>query len=180
MREGLSRGAMVIGGILILSTLTHPSHLLPRPDIRAQPDPPPDPRLARLTAFFKSMGSPLAELAQEFLLAADRYDLDWRLLPSISVVESSGGRRCRGNNIFGWDSGQQVFSSVGAAIHTVADRLANSTIYRNKDLPDVLETYNGRAEYAVLVQSVMERVDPDDPLAPVAAKRVYSSRRTPK
>jgi hypothetical protein len=179
MRKSLARVFFICGGVVAGSTLINPSHHVPAPLHATVPT---DPRLARLTEFFQRFGSPVAGMAHEFLSASDRYNLDWRLLPSISFVESGGGKRCKGNNIFGWDSGEQVFASIREGIHLVAGRLANSKLYRGKDLPSALETYNGNADYADLVQSVMRRVDPSEPPAlrsrrPVGA---YSSIRTPK
>jgi hypothetical protein len=97
-----------------------------------------------------------------FLEAADDYKLDWRLLPSLSYVESSGGKSARNNNIFGWNSGRAQFSSPAAGIHTVGYRLAHSRPYRNKGLDEVLFTYNPNPEYAAIVKSVMRRIAPTE------------------
>lgn len=188
MRTILNRGLIVVSGVLLAASLTHRADRVPR-----APDPPPavqpaqekaepeDPRLARLTRFFARMKSPLVDLAEDFLEAADRYNLDWRLLPSISIVETGGGRICAGNNIFGWDAGQHVFASVSEAIEIVAARLGTSRLYRDKDLPDKLGTYNGDPEYADLVQSVMQRVAPDGATAtPPAPAGDHSISRTPR
>jgi hypothetical protein len=117
-----------------------------------------DPRLETLKGFFNAMRSPGQDLSEDFLWAADRHDLDWRLLPSISVVESGGGLDARNNNLFGWDGGKASFLSVRAGIHNVADRLANSKLYRNKDLDEMLRTYNPNANYSQAVKSVMRRI----------------------
>jgi hypothetical protein len=63
-----------------------------------------DPRLSRLTKFFADRDCPLRDSAMDFLVAADQNELDWRLLPSISIIESSGGKDYTNNNVFGWDS----------------------------------------------------------------------------
>src|SRR5258705_4175285 len=65
-----------------------------------------DPRLASLKKFFQAGDCPAQDFSEEFLRAADHHKLDWRLLPSISLVESSGGREARNNNPFGWDRGR--------------------------------------------------------------------------
>src|SRR5260370_11913805 len=65
-----------------------------------------DPRLPVLENFFAARHCPVRSLAEEFLIAADTNRLDWRLLPSISFVESGGGKVARNNNIFGWNSGR--------------------------------------------------------------------------
>jgi hypothetical protein len=119
-----------------------------------------DPRFALLKQFFENQKSPAKEHVHDFILAADRYDLDWRLLPSISVVESGGGKQYRNNNILGWGSATQKFPSVKAGIHTVANRLANSKLYKNKGVEGILRTYNSNAEYPSKVKRVMYRISP--------------------
>ena len=73
---------------------------------------------------------------------------------------SGGGRDYRKNNIFGWDSCRSGFSSITEGIHTVASRLANSKLYRDKDLEEILHTYNPSAEYAPKVLALMEKAGP--------------------
>ena len=122
-----------------------------------------DARLTRLRAFFQDAHSPLLRLAEDFLAAADLQGLDWRLLPSISMVETGCGRTAVGNNIFGWDSGRKRFVSFREAIQRVASRLGESKLYRGKDLSHVLATYNSRPQYAALVKSVMTQLGPAEP-----------------
>jgi hypothetical protein len=95
-----------------------------------------------------------------FLEAADRNSLDWRLLPSISWVESTGGKAAPHNNMFGWDSGRAHFASPVAGIDEVSYKLAHSAPYRAKDLDTVLAIYNPNADYAKRVKSVMRRIAP--------------------
>jgi len=119
-----------------------------------------DPRLVRLEKYFEEKQCPVKPLAREFVAAADRHQLDWRLLPSIAVVESSGGKAFHNNNIFGWDNGDHRFVSVKESIHTVAERLANSRHYRNKPLDKILTTYNPVPGYQKRVTDVMEDLGP--------------------
>ena len=114
-----------------------------------------DPRLQRLQEFFAERDCPLEEAAGEFLIAADRNALDWRLLPSISIIESSGGKDYRRNNVFGWGAGRESFASVHEGIHFVAARLANSKLYKDKDLDEKLNTYNPLPGYPQRVKAVM-------------------------
>ena len=74
--------------------------------------------------------------------AADHNALDWRLLPSLSYVESTGGKSARHNNLFGWDSGRAHFPSPIAGIHTVGYYLSHSDLYKDKALDKLLATYN--------------------------------------
>ena len=114
-----------------------------------------DPRLCQLRAFFAQRSCPLRDSAEDFLVAADQNNLDWRLLPSISIVESSGGKDYRNNNVLGWDSCKEKFPSVQAGIHYVAAQLARSRTYRNKNLDEKLQTYNPLPEYPGRIKAVM-------------------------
>ena len=117
-----------------------------------------DPRLAPLRQFFTRMDCPAADYATEFLIVADEFALDWRLLPSLSFVESTGGKASPHNNLFGWDSGRAHFSTPSAAIHYVGSQLAQSVLYQSKSLDEVLATYNPNRDYAQKVKSVMRRI----------------------
>jgi hypothetical protein len=148
----LTKGLVVFAGLMV----SPGSDKAELPAIPKQ-----DPRLHKLQAFFDRLNCPVISLAEDFLAAADRNGLDWRLLPSISVVESGGGKAFRNNNIFGWDSARQAFPSIRQGIHRVAERLANSSLYKDKDLDGILRTYNPREEYPLLVKSVMRSISPE-------------------
>jgi len=117
-----------------------------------------DPRLTPLRQFFDRAECPAAEYAVEFLAVADEYQLDWRLLPSLSYVESTGGKASPNNNLFGWDSGRAHFASPTAAIRSVGSRLAHSSLYRSKSLDEILATYNPDGDYAQKVKSIMRQI----------------------
>lgn len=119
-----------------------------------------DPRTVRLERFFEEKQCPVKPLARDFVEAADRHNLDWRLLPSIAFVESTGGKVYHNNNVFGWQNGDHRFRSVRESIHVVAERLANSHYYRNKPIDKVLTTYNPIPGYRERVQNVMEDLGP--------------------
>jgi hypothetical protein len=119
-----------------------------------------DPRLERLRRFFGGVGCPALGYAETFLEAADRNLLDWRLLPSISYIESTGGKSARDNNIFGWDSGRGKYASPADGIHTVAYNLSHSRSYRDKSLDQKLATYNPNAGYAKKIKAVMIQISP--------------------
>ncbi len=122
---------------------------------------PSDPRLPVLRLFFASMNSPAYSFAEEFLSASDRFGLDWRLLPSLSILESGGGREGLNNNILGWDSCRQKFPSVAIGIHYVANRLAESNCYKGKNLDQVLRAYNQDPDYPRRARALMVRLGPD-------------------
>ena len=74
---------------------------------------------------------------------ADKYNLDWRLLPAISVRESSGGKQMCKNNPFGWGSCKITFNSLNEAIEIVGYKLFNLPVYKDKTTERKLYYYNG-------------------------------------
>jgi len=134
--------------------------------VNVQPPPnaarpgPDDPRLRLIWQYFADRDCPLRDAAADFVIAADQNELDWRLLPSISMVESSGGKDYRNNNVFGWDSCRESFPSVRAGIHFVASKLAKSRLYKDKSLDEKLATYNPQPEYQSRVKAVMRALGP--------------------
>lgn len=119
-----------------------------------------DARLPILKNFFAKYKSPLVANAREFLSVSDRFGLDWRLMPSLVIVES-GGRNIRNNNVFGWGNGASRFSSVSDSIAIVADCLSNKLPYRGKSFEDKMRAYNPiRKDYGSFVRRVMEQVSP--------------------
>jgi hypothetical protein len=122
-----------------------------------------DPRLSQLEKFFGDRDCPLRTAAKDFLVAADQNQLDWRLLPSISFIESSGGKDYRNNNVLGWDSCKEKFSSVRAGIHYVAAQLGKSSRYKDKDTDRKLQTYNPLPQYKQRVKAVMRTIGCSQP-----------------
>lgn len=155
MRKVLSTGVALFAGMVTVPTYISLHQTVRNSVTPRQPD---DPRLALLHRFFQRAGCPAVDYSRVFLEAADRYSLDWRLLPSISFVESGGGKAAKNNNFLGWDSGNARFDSPGAAIRAVGYRLAHSDLYRNKDTDEILATYNPSAEYAATVKQVMRHI----------------------
>jgi hypothetical protein len=156
MKKLLSRGLFVAGMLSLPVHATNPE----APDAASQYRN--DPRLASLKTFFTRGSCPVRYLAAEFLKVADQHNLDWRLLPSISIVESSGGRASRNNNIFGWANGKTMFRSMRAGIHEMARNLAESKRYRDEDVDGILRKYNPDASYPSVVKSVMRRISPTE------------------
>jgi hypothetical protein len=160
MRKLLSNGLAVFAGVVSLPVAGTPADSAKPATAEHRNEPAKDHRLAFLRAFFAEGNCPAAALSPVFLDAADMYALDWRLLPSLSFVETTGGKAARNNNLFGWDSGRAAFSSAAAGIRAVASSLANSALYRNKDVDGILKTYNRSAGYARKVKDVMRRIAP--------------------
>ena len=91
-----------------------------------------DPRVLVMQRFLLDYNSPMYPYARTFITQADIYGLDWRLVVSISGVESAFGNIIpRGtNNAWGWRGenknadGWSQFASWDAGITTVTSRLA--------------------------------------------------------
>ena len=130
-----------------------------QPSPKSQPAPD-DPRLRLIWQYFADRDCPLRDSAADFVVAADQNELDWRLLPSISMIESSGGKDYRNNNVFGWDSCRESFPSVQAGIHFVASKLGRSKLYKDKTVDQKLVTYNPQPDYAPRVKAVMRALGP--------------------
>lgn len=122
---------------------------------------PHDARPAKLLAFFEAYGCRGPLHIGEYVRAADTYGIDYRLLPALSVRESTCGRYARRNNRWGWDSARTGFASVAAGIEYVARQLAWGRYYRGKTLEQKLRTYNPNPKYAAEVKRLMREIATD-------------------
>ena len=100
-----------------------------------------DPRAQILKDYLDKHNSPLAAYAQDFIDAADMYDVDWRLVPAIAGTESTFGKRIPGGhdplyttyNAWGWGVyGTQAlgFESWKDGIYTLNKGLREDYIAR--------------------------------------------------
>lgn len=91
-----------------------------------------------LAQYLARFDSPLQNHAQDFIDAANTYQLDWKLLPAIAGVESTFGKQIPGGfNAWGWGVyGTQAvyFNSWRDGIFTIAKGLREN--YLNKGLTD--------------------------------------------
>src|SRR5690349_6089232 len=78
-----------------------------------------DSRISRLQQFFAEYKCPVHVLSSTFVRAADLHGIDWRLLPAIAFIESTGGKDYRNNNILGWGNGDIRFRTISEGIRTV-------------------------------------------------------------
>ena len=108
---------------------------------------------------------PLAGHGMDFVRAAEKYNLDWRLLPAIGVRESSGGKRLMNNNPFGWGSAEIPFVDFKEAIEVVAMNLGGGNpntarYYKDADTKKKLWYYNGTVipSYPAEVIDIMEMI----------------------
>ncbi len=152
----------MLSGVFLAAAAFLPAAVAPRLSETAPTERRQDPRLDRLREFFSEVDCPALAYAETFLEAADRNLLDWRLLPSISYIESTGGKAARNNNLFGWDSGRGRFANPADGIHAVAYRLSHSPRYRHKNLDQKLAVYNPNSDYPNRIKAVMMRISPSE------------------
>lgn len=110
-------------------------------------------RAEKIDNYFKERNMPLEGYGRKMVEIADKNGLDWRLLPAISIRESSGGKHMCQNNPFGWGSCRIIFSSLNEAIETVGYKLNNLPVYKGKTTKQKLYYYNG-----TVVQSYPDEV----------------------
>lgn len=122
-----------------------------------------DQRTREVRTFLRSHSCPIDNHAAEFVLAADLNQLDYRLLPTLAVLETGCGRLTKNNNLFGWANGRKPFASIEQAIHHVAQRLRLAPHYAGKNTRQKLQAYNRRATYRAKVLRMMDTMeDPSD------------------
>ena len=96
-----------------------------------------DYRVYTLRKYLRSHNSPLEIYAQDFVSSADTYSLDYRMVPAITGVESTFGKRIPSNsyNAYGWANGEYRFRSWGDSIEHVSMTL--KTKYIEKGAPSI-------------------------------------------
>jgi len=153
MKRFLPSGIMIFAGVLgIAATTAQAEQDVTKTSKKF------DLRETILRRFLRDHHCPDASYAPVFVKEADTHRLDWRLLPSLSFVESGGGKHARGNNLFGWANGKWTFDSIGEAIHHVAEVLSYGRAYRGKTLEAKLATYNHNIDYKAMVFRVMRQI----------------------
>lgn len=107
-----------------------------------------DSKGALVNKFLSENNSPMTQSSNTFIKAAEKYNLDWRLLPAIAFTESTLGKKIPFGtfNAFGWGTVDNTtrgtdFESWDEAIFTVAKGLRED--YYNQGLT-TLESINAR------------------------------------
>jgi len=96
-----------------------------------------DARGQKLATFLTQQNSPLAPYAEIFIQAADKYQIDWKLVPAITGVESSFGKNIpfRSYNAYGWANGAYRFQSWDQSIKHVSQVIKKKYIDQGLDNP---------------------------------------------
>lgn len=110
-----------------------------------------DPRAEKIDAYFAQWDLPLAGHGKGMIEAADKYGIDWRLLPALAMLETTGGKNLCGNgtnlNAFGYGSCKIHFSTFEESFDAVAKTISGngektSHLYKGKSVEGILEVYN--------------------------------------
>lgn len=121
-----------------------------------------DMRVKALENVFKKHGSPLAEEAASYVKYADLYGVDWKLLPSISGLESSFGLRLMpgSHNAYGWGGGHIYFDSWEDGIKTINKALKEKYMSRGAvDVWSIGPIYAESPTWAVRVNRFMNEIN---------------------
>jgi len=85
----------------------------------------------KIDGYFANRDAPLEGYGMKFVLEAEKYNLDWRLLPAIAMRETTGGKQiCKNpnfpNNAFGWGSCKMGFESIDKSIEHIAKSISGN------------------------------------------------------
>jgi hypothetical protein len=107
-----------------------------------------DPRIAYLKSFFRKYDSELYDQAEYIVDTADKYNIDYRLIPAIAMQESNlckvippGSHNCWGWGIYGGKITR--FASYTEAIDAVSKGLKKGYVDQGLTTPDqIMAKYN--------------------------------------
>lgn len=121
-------------------------------------------RVERLERFFGRYNSPLTPYAHDFVELADKYYLDYRLVPAISGVESTFGKRIpyKSYNAYGWANGTFIFQSWEHSIEVVSKTLREKYYDRGAtDINKIARRYAPPSStWGRNVKFFMDKIDP--------------------
>lgn len=108
-------------------SMADPSGTLVNPQIPKE-----DTRVKKLKTFLNVVNSPLEGYAANFVEIADKYEVDWRLVPAIAGVESTFGQAIpySSYNAYGWNNGAYYFTSWSESIEIVTKTLRENYVNR--------------------------------------------------
>jgi len=124
-----------------------------------------DSRVKILESFLNKYSSPLAAYAKDFIHNADFYGLDWRLVASISGVESTFGKQIPYNSYNGWGWGiygnnMIYFSSWEQGIETVSKGLRENYLdkWGATDVYEIGRIYATDPNWAAKVDFFIQKI----------------------
>ena len=125
-----------------------------------------DGRIENLDDFFRSYDSPLEGHAATIVEQADKYNIDYRLLPAIAMQESTlckkiikGSHNCWGFGIYG--SKVTKFDSYDEAIKQITKTMALKYVHNGyADIKDIVRKYtpSDTGRWETVVSMIMNRL----------------------
>lgn len=135
-----------------------------------------------IDAYFRARNLPLEGTGVKMAKEAEKYGLDYRLIPAIAMIETTGGKfacpetyKRTGDkgytyNAFGWGSCKITFKSRDHAIEVIAKNLSGNNPntehhYYGKTTEQILKKYNPpsiKPNYARDVMAIMEAIGDKD------------------
>lgn len=123
-----------------------------------------DYRVENLKEFLEKYNSPLAPYASDFVAYADKYGLDYRMVPAITGVESTFGKKIPANsfNAYGWANGNYSFKSWTDSIQVVSMTLKQNYLDKGKtSVKKIARTYAPpSSSWASKVNYFMKKIEP--------------------
>ena len=127
-------------------------------------------RTEKIRSYYARYNLPLQHEAEHFITAANKYDIDWRLVAAIGFIESTGGKfacKTADYSAFGWGSCKIDFDSYAESIDVISMNLGGhnpntAQYYAGKDVKGILNMYNPnhiRANYDAMVMKQMEIIE---------------------
>ncbi len=133
----------------------------------------------KINTYFGNKNLPLEGHGMEMVMVAEKYNIDWRLIPSIAFIETTGGKfacpktyKVTGDirytyNVFGWGSCSIKFESYNEAFEILGKNLSGNNPktarhYKGKDTVGILESYNPRhvvSDYPEKIMRIMTSID---------------------
>ncbi len=123
-----------------------------------------DKKVENIEKYLSRRGAPLSKEARFMVIMANKFNLDYRLVPAISIIESSGGlRNYRKYNAWGWGGAKGfTFKSWEHSIYVVS-RGMNGYYSLGLDTPEKMAPrYNPHTpnEWGRKVRMVMNHIGP--------------------
>ncbi|MFT6911228.1 MAG: hypothetical protein ACJAU8_000461 [Candidatus Paceibacteria bacterium] len=127
-------------------------------------------RVEKIRAYYARYNLPLQHEAEHFVAAADKHNIDWRLVAAIGFIESTGGKfacQTADYSAFGWGSCTINFDSYAESIDVISMNLGGhnpntAMYYAGKDIRGILWSYNPdtiRKGYGDMVMKQMEIIE---------------------
>lgn len=121
-----------------------------------------DMRVKALQNVFNKYNSPLAAEAHHYVRYADEFGIDWKLLPAISGLESSFGKRLMpgSHNAYGWGGGHIYFETWEDGIRSINKAFKEKYAERGAtDVWTIGPIYAESPTWSVRVNGFMEEIE---------------------